>query len=226
MTALCAIAVFGASLSHLVASPELYGDPFQAYFDRRRRARVPAGQPGQRARPRPGGRPDHAVTAPAITVGHARRAGARHRAVRGPVLLSTADGRLPAGDHEIALGVATMRDAGTHIGDTRAGDRDVPGRRPRAASFRVVGTLPLPADVGTGGLGTGAALTAARDLAAQCPPSGPSALRRCHSRRRGPPAGRGSRAHRARPRGRPPRWPATPAQNPDNLATPTVPRRW
>ena len=33
VTALSAIAVFGASLSHLMASPELYGDPWQAFFN-------------------------------------------------------------------------------------------------------------------------------------------------------------------------------------------------
>ncbi len=32
VAALCATAVLGASLSHLTASPELYGDPFQAFF--------------------------------------------------------------------------------------------------------------------------------------------------------------------------------------------------
>ena len=33
VVALCATAVFGASLSHLTGSPELYGAPFQAVFD-------------------------------------------------------------------------------------------------------------------------------------------------------------------------------------------------
>src|SRR5690348_12223661 len=32
VAALCATAVFGASLAHLVSTPELYGAPFQAYF--------------------------------------------------------------------------------------------------------------------------------------------------------------------------------------------------
>ena len=32
VAALCATAVFGASLTHLVSSPALYGAPFQAYF--------------------------------------------------------------------------------------------------------------------------------------------------------------------------------------------------
>ena len=32
VAALCATAVFGASLTHLVSSPALYGAPFQVYF--------------------------------------------------------------------------------------------------------------------------------------------------------------------------------------------------
>jgi hypothetical protein len=37
-------------------------------------------------------------------------------AVRGPLLLSAASGRLPAGRSEIALGASTMRKARAHIG--------------------------------------------------------------------------------------------------------------
>ncbi len=32
VAALCATAVFGGSLTHLISSPALYGAPFQAYF--------------------------------------------------------------------------------------------------------------------------------------------------------------------------------------------------
>ena len=37
VAALCATAVFGASLAHLISSPALYGAPFQALLRRRRR---------------------------------------------------------------------------------------------------------------------------------------------------------------------------------------------
>jgi predicted lysophospholipase L1 biosynthesis ABC-type transport system permease subunit len=47
----------------------------------------------------------------------------------------------------------------------------------------VVGTLAIPADFGTGGLGTGAALTTDAYLAAQCPPAlAPAALRQCRQK--------------------------------------------
>ena len=47
VAALCATAVFGASLTHLLSSPALYGAPFQAYFASDGDARVPG--EGQRA---------------------------------------------------------------------------------------------------------------------------------------------------------------------------------
>jgi hypothetical protein len=55
-----------------------------------------------------------------------------------------------------------------------------PDGTPRAGRFRVVGTLPLPTNFGTGGLGDGAAMTTAAYVAAQCPPAGnPAGQRRC-----------------------------------------------
>jgi hypothetical protein len=181
MTALCATAVFGASLAHLVASPELYGDPFQAVISTSAPGASPPASLVSQLIHDPAIDRITAVTVPAITVGTVNVRALATAAVRGPVLLSTADGRLPAGDQEIALGVTTMRDAGTRIGGTVRVTVTSPDGTPRAASFRVVGTVPLPGESGTGGLGTGAVLTAAGYLAAQCPPSlGPSALRRCH----------------------------------------------
>jgi hypothetical protein len=43
VAALCATGVFGASLTHLISSPALYGAPFQAYF-------ASDGTPGSQAR--------------------------------------------------------------------------------------------------------------------------------------------------------------------------------
>jgi hypothetical protein len=223
MTALCATAVFGASLAHLVASPELYGDPFQAVITSSAPGASPPASLVSELIRDPAVDRITTVTVPAITVGTVNVRALATAAVRGPVLLSTADGRLPAGDQEIALGVTTMRDTGTHIGTVVRVTVTSPDGAPRAASFRVVGTVPLPGEAGTGGLGTGAVLTAAGYLAAQCPPSlGPSALRRCHVAAAARPAdavlmhvqpgpaGEAALARYAR-------------QNPSSLATPTVP---
>jgi hypothetical protein len=224
MAALCATAVFGVSLAHLLASPELYGDPFQAVITSSAPgASPPASLVSQLIRD-PAIDRITAVTVPAITVGTVNVRALTTAAVRGPVLLSTADGRLPAGDQEIALGVTTMRDTGTRIGGTVRVTVTSPDGTPRGMAFRVVGTVPLPGEAGTGGLGTGAVLTAAGYLAAQCPPSlGSSALRRCHVAAAAArpadavlihvypgPAGEAALARYAR-------------QNPDSLAAPTVP---
>jgi ABC-type lipoprotein release transport system permease subunit len=223
MTALCATAVFGASLAHLVASPELYGDPFQAVISSSAPgANPPASLVSELIRD-PAVDRITTVTVPAITVGTVTVRALATAAVRGLVLLSTADGRLPAGDQEIALGATTMRNTGTHIGTVVRVTVTSPDGTPRAAWFRVVGTVPLPGEAGTGGLGTGAVLTSAGYLAAQCPPSlGPSALRRCHIAAAARPAdavlmhvqpgpaGEAALARYAR-------------QNPNSLATPTVP---
>jgi hypothetical protein len=223
MTALCATAVFGASLAHLVASPELYGDPFQAVISTSAPGASPPASLVSELTRDPAVDRITTVTVPAITVGTVNVRALATAAVRGPVLLSTADGRLPAGDREIALGVTTMRDAGAHIGTAVRVTVTSPDGAPRAAWFRVVGMVPLPGEAGTGGLGTGAIVTAAGYLAAQCPPSlEPSALRRCHVAAAARPAdavlmhvqpgpaGEAALARYAR-------------QNPDSLATPTVP---
>jgi hypothetical protein len=168
---LCATAVLGASLSHLTASPELYGDPFQAFFS----WSGPGGAAGTGLLT--GLERDPAIdritliSAPAITVNQVSVRGLAAAAPRGPLLLSAAGGRLPAGRGEVALGVSTMRQARAHLGSVVQVGVTSPGGAARSAPFRVVGLVSFPSDFGTGGLGTGAALTTAGYTAAQCPPS-------------------------------------------------------
>ena len=171
VAALCATSVLGASLSRLTASPELYGDPFQAFFS----WSGPGGLAGTRLLT--GLERDPAIdrimlmSGPTITVNHVSVRALAAAAVRGPLLLSAADGRLPAGRGEIALGVSTMRHARAHIGSVIQVGVTSPDGAARSARFRVVGLVSFPSDFGTGGLGTGAALTTVGYTAAQCPPS-------------------------------------------------------
>jgi hypothetical protein len=167
--ALCATAVFGASLSHLTGSPELYGAPFQAVFTTGAGAASQDGLLTELAR-------DHGIdritvaSLPAITVGRSSVRAIAARAVRGPALLSAVRGQLPAGDGQIALGASTMRKVGAHVGSVvRVTVTPPGGGAPRTASFAVVGLVSFPGDLGTGGLGSGAVLTAAGYLDAQCP---------------------------------------------------------
>jgi hypothetical protein len=173
VVALCATAVFGASLSHLTGSPELYGAPFQAVFttgtggiSQGRLLGELAGDP----------RIDRITVAslPAITVGPSSVRAIVTWSFRGPVLLSAARGHLPAGDAQIALGAATMRKVGAHVGSVvRVTVTPPGGGAPRAGRYAVVGLVSFPGDLGTGGLGSGAVLTAAGYLSAQCP-AGPA----------------------------------------------------
>ena len=171
VAALCATAVLGASLSRLTASPELYGDPFQAYFN----WSGPGGAAGTGLLT--GLKRDPAIdritliSGSAITVNHVDVQAFATAALRGPLLLSAAGGRLPAGRGEIALGASTMRQAGAHLGSVVQVGVTAPDGAARSARFRVVGLVSFPSDFGTGGLGTGAALTTAGYFAAQCPPS-------------------------------------------------------
>jgi hypothetical protein len=184
VAALCATAVFGASLAHLVSSPELYGAPFQAYF-------ANDGEPGSQAQVNGpllnSLRRDRAITQ--ITMGAFVEVNVNGRhvrtvamtPVRGTALLSAVDGRLPHGDRDIMLGVATMRDTGARLGGTVRVRVSDPAGVPHETSFRVIGRASLNA--GTGGLGQGAVMTTSAFTSAQCPPGpGQTACQRAVSR--------------------------------------------
>jgi putative ABC transport system permease protein len=170
VTALCATAVFGASLTHLVSSPELYGAPFQAYF-------ASDGEPGSQAVVNgpllASLRDDNAIER--LTVGafvevnvngqHVRTIAMTP--VRGAPLLSVLDGRMPRGNRDIMLGVATMRATGARVGGTVRVTVAGPDGVPHQARFHVIGRASLNA--GTGGLGNGAVMTTRAFVNAQCP---------------------------------------------------------
>jgi hypothetical protein len=171
VAAVCATAVFGTSLAHLTTTPALYGAPFQAYFN----ASGPGANDGRSVltelkRDQAIGRIT-LVSAPAIAVNRVSIRAIAATAVRGRMLLSAADGRLPAGHDEIALGASTMRRTGAGIGSLVRVTVTSPEGVPHSRPFRVVGLLAFPGDFGTGGLGTGGALTTAGYIGAQCPPS-------------------------------------------------------
>ena len=173
VAALCATAVFGTSLAHLISSPALYGAPFQAYF-------AGDGTPGSQS----------VVTGPLLDSLKKDRAieqitlgdfveinvnGSHVRTVavtplRGPALLSAVDGRLPGGDRDIMLGAATMRATKARLGGTVRVTITDPTGTPHEASFRVIGRASLNA--GAGGLGHGAVITTSAFIGAQCPPGG------------------------------------------------------
>jgi ABC-type lipoprotein release transport system permease subunit len=184
VAALCATAVFGASLAHLVSSPELYGAPFQAYFSS-------DGEPGSQAQVDgpllDSLRRDRAITQITLGAFVSVNVNGRHvrtvamTPVRGAPLLSAVDGRLPQGDRDIMLGVATMRAIGARLGGTVRVRVSDPAGVAHETSFRVIGRASLNA--GTGGLGQGAVMTTTGFTSAQCPPgSGQAACQRAVNR--------------------------------------------
>src|ERR1700683_4179430 len=155
--ALCATVVFAASLTHLTATPALYGSDYELGFSSSN------GGPGNPTSWVSSLQHDHSITAIMLAAsdevsikGHDVLAFAG-RAVRGPMLLSTVDGRLPTGDDGIALGVTTLHQVGAHVGSVVPVTVQLPTGGSRTVPFRVVGTASFPSDAGGGGLGTGAA---------------------------------------------------------------------
>jgi hypothetical protein len=75
--------------------------------------------------------------------------------VRGPLLLSRVNGRLPTSDSDIALGTTTLHQVGARIGSVVHVTLQVPTGGTRAAVFRVVGTVSFPVSLGSGASGPG-----------------------------------------------------------------------
>jgi hypothetical protein len=168
--ALCATVVFADSLTHLTATPALYGSDYQMSIS------SSSGGPGNPTSWVASLQRDHSITAimlaasDEVTIkGHDVLAIAG-KAVRGPILLSKVDGRLPTGDDDMTLGVTTLHQVGAHVGSTLGVTVQLPTGGSRTVPFRVVGTASFPSDAGGGGLGTGSAFTMAGYLSAVCPP--------------------------------------------------------
>lgn len=152
VVALTGTAVFGASLTHLLATPRLYGGIYDLQIDN----------------------PDGHITSilPALLRDHGIGqisggvdATVRIRGVevdtlaeqsyKGPLLAPPiVAGHAPAGPRQIILGAATLRQVGARVGErvpVTVGGRMVP--------FMVVGTAVFPDFGASGGLGTGAGMT-------------------------------------------------------------------
>jgi hypothetical protein len=166
--ALCGTEVFGASLSHLTATPALYGDAFQLNFN------LVAGQPD----------PDllrdleHDPAITGITRGIATNISVNKvlvgalagTAIRGRLLFSTVNGHVPTGDGQIGLGATTMRQVGAQVGSVVRVTVPLPSGGKRTVPFRVVSRMSFPVLGGVAGLGNGAAFTISGYEDAVCPP--------------------------------------------------------
>jgi hypothetical protein len=171
--ALCGTAVFGASLSHLTATPRLYGDTFQLNVNN------PAGGGAPDARLIDELEHDRSVTGitegiapPEVSVDNVAVSTIAGTAIRGPLLLSTVEGHVPNADGQIGLGATVMREVGAHVGSVVHVTVSLPSGGKRTVPFTVVSEISFPV-LGGGivSLGNGAAFTIAGYEAAVCPPS-------------------------------------------------------
>jgi hypothetical protein len=175
VTALSATTVFGASLTHLIHSPALYGVPYEANFSNEGTGSgaILTGPLLHSLQRDPA--IDGVTLAAAVEInvnGHHVR-GVAVTAARGPALISVVDGRRPGGDQDIMLGAVTLRGLGARAGDlVRITVNDPLTGAARTTRFRVTGRASFAPVFGTGGLGTGAALTVNGLLHAQCPDGG------------------------------------------------------
>jgi putative ABC transport system permease protein len=171
VTALCGTAVFGASLSHLTATPQLYGDPFELNI----------------SNPNGGGTPDpvllrslehdprvtaitQGIALPAISINKVVVGAIAGTPIRGQLLLSTVSGHLPNARGQVGLGHTTMRLVHAHVGSTVSVTVTLPSGGTRTAPFRVVAQMSLPVLGNAVSLGAGAVFTLAGYEDAACPP--------------------------------------------------------
>jgi hypothetical protein len=168
VTALCGTALFGASLSHLTATPNLYGESFQINFNQLN------GQPD----PSLLRSLEHDPALTGLTRGLGSEISIRKTTVgavaatglRGAPLFTTVTGHLPDAGDQVALGASTMRQVGAHVGSVVPVTVTTPSGAKRTVAFRVVSQVAFPVLAGTVGLGDGALFTIPGYEGAACPP--------------------------------------------------------
>jgi hypothetical protein len=167
VTALAGTAVFGASLTHLLGTPSLYGVPFQLNFS----SATNGNQDVLSAlrQDKDIARISHGIVTES-SINNVDGAGVAATPVRGPLLFSAVSGRLPAGADEIGLGRATMRQIGAHLHSVVRVTVSSPAGGKRTTPFRVVAQIAFPVISGAVELGHGILFTTAGYNRAACPP--------------------------------------------------------
>jgi ABC-type lipoprotein release transport system permease subunit len=171
VTALCATAVFGASLTHLTTTPALYGQPYDEWFAVNQTGYTAQNVQMVTSLERDRGIADiTAGISGTPSVNGVAVSGIAAESLRGPVLATTTSGHLPRSVTEVALGATTQHQLHVHIGSLV---RVTIGRtvEKKPPLFRVVGTVVFGSSLTTGGLGDGAVFTlhGLLALAGRCP---------------------------------------------------------
>jgi type II secretory pathway pseudopilin PulG len=168
--ALVATSVFGASLSHLVSTPPLYGQNWQFDLDNLTTPQLNSALAIVKPDPEVT-KVTWGFTGKYLDVGPVSVEGIFTTVAKGPFAFTLVNGHPPIGD-EIVLGSTTMARAKVHVGSDVLVKLINKRGKTLSHRFRVVGTVVLPPSFSTGGLGVGAIipLTTALHLACSTSP--------------------------------------------------------
>lgn len=173
VAALCATTVFGASLSRLTVTPRFYGQAFQLWFNNLGTGPSSVDPVLSQLRT------DRSVTAitlgtsGSVTINGVSADAIAGQSERGPLLVTSVQGRIPTAADEVALATRTMSHAHAHVGSSVRVSVAQPGGGTINSTYKVVGSTTFPPDFGAVGLNTGAIFSTAGYVDAQCPASGP-----------------------------------------------------
>ncbi len=173
VAALCATIVFGASLTHLTATPRLYGQAFDVWFNG-----LDQGGPGvtpvlKKLKADPAITAITLGTSGSVIINGVATDAIAGQPVRGKMLVSSVSGQLPATSGQVALGEKTLHQVGAHVGSVVTVAVPLPKGGEQTSAFHVVGTASFPPDFGVVGLNSGAIFSVSGLVDAQCAP-GPS----------------------------------------------------
>jgi hypothetical protein len=167
VVALVATSVFGASLTHLVTTPPLYGQNWQLDLGNMTTPQLNTALATMK--------PDPKVTkitwgfaGKYIDVGSVPVQGIFVNVAKGPLAFSLVNGHAPHGDSQILLGSTTMTQAKLHVGSSVLVSLIIKNGKKLQHNFRVVGTVTLPPTFSAGGLGAGAVVPFHAALALAC----------------------------------------------------------
>lgn len=165
VASLVAALVFAASLGHLLATPALYGQSWDAELTTYDQVIATQGLPVLRANPRVEGLAVGSIR-DRFTIRGRRVDGLAIDSVKGGLAPTILEGHGPEADNEIVVGTRTMRDLGLRIGDhvdvspyLGAGFSRAAGDSASQASMRVVGRAVFPVFAEAGQLGDGVYVT-------------------------------------------------------------------
>jgi ABC-type lipoprotein release transport system permease subunit len=166
VAAIVATSMFGASFSHLIATPRLYGANWQVDLGNISESQVRS--IAVKLRDTPGvTRITDGVTGKYVDVNGTTVQAILVQVVKGPMVFSLVQGHEPRGDGQIVLGSGSLRAAHAHVGSRiPVSIVDASGKQ-STRQLTVVGIVTIPPSFNIGGLGDGAVMTlnAARFLA-------------------------------------------------------------